>query len=123
MNFNYIPSQEEYLARVAKYFLYARGYNLFGNFVDLNSNRPNEMVQNCQHVDGIMVPTNVRLSLTETIVLKESEIPAVQEEFAIVATAHGWKTGHIDYRIFHPNLCVLSNLWLYHIVDSIERTT
>lgn len=120
--FNYIPTQEEYLSNLAEYFPNVRGYNLFGHFVNLKCNRPNEIIENCQDDDNVTNLSSIRISLVQTIVLNESEIPAIQEEFAIVAAAHGWKTGHIDYRIFHPKLCMLSNLWLYHLVKHNESS-
>lgn len=111
---NHIPSMEKYADSLAEYFSNSFGYNLFGQIVDVQANRPQDLVANTEFAGGLMRVASLRLSLPGMIVLKESEIPAVQEQFAFVAAAHGWKTAHIDYQFFYSKMCRLTNIWLYH---------
>lgn len=110
---NYFPSYDEYCFNLGKYFSNVHGYSLFGQFVDAYWKNRHEIIYKTEEVDGVTRTENLRFTLKETIVLKESEIPLIQEQFAYVAAAHGWKTGHIDYQFFYSKMCRLSNLWLY----------
>lgn len=119
---NQIPTTQDYIGGLGKHFSTCHGYNLFGQFVHAYWEDRKDIVVDMQSIDGENRTVSLRLCLVETIVLKESEIPGIQEQFAIVAASYGWKTAHIDYRIFHPNLCRLSDIWLYTNLEPKKET-
>lgn len=119
---NQMPTTQEYISGLGKHFLTCHGYNLFGQFVNAHWKDRKDIIIDTQLIDGENRTVSLRLCLAETMIMKESDIPGVQEQFAVVAASYGWKTAHIDYRIFHSNLCRLTNIWLYTNLEPKKET-
>lgn len=117
---NQMPTITDYARDLGKHFLTCHGYNLFGQFVHTYWEDGKDTVIEKVNDDQNRT-VSLRLCLAETMIVNERDIPGIQEQFAVVAASYGWSRAHIDYRIFHPNLCRLSYLWLYTNLEPKEQ--